>query len=141
MLTPKRKKASLKEKSHGDERIYSATKLCSRASSRRQALSWRHGTYIKDQQQLQFPSALNRWCKNLAEASDAVIRKEFGRIQQMIAGIICNNVLDRRGVFFNGFGVPPNVEIQHRLTMQGDPVPLTIDGVLPFPPMPKPSKK
>ena len=37
--------------------------------------------YIKDQQQRQFPSALDRWCKNLAEASDVVIRKEFGHIQ------------------------------------------------------------
>ena len=97
--------------------------------------------YIKDQQRLQFPSALDRWCKNLAEASDAVIRKEFGCNQQMIAAIICNDVLDKSGVFFNGFAVPSNTEIQNRLTAQGDPRPFTIDGVLPFPPMPKPSKK
>ena len=97
--------------------------------------------YIKDQKRLQFPSALDRWCKNLAEASDAVIRKEFGRIQQMIAGIICNDVLDKSGVFFNGWAVPSNTEIQNRLTAQGDPRPFTIDGALPFPPMPKPIKK
>ena len=97
--------------------------------------------YIKDQQRLQFPSALDRWCKNLAEASDAVSRKEFVRIQQMIAGIICNDVLDKSGVFFNGFAVPPNTKIQNFLTTQGDPSPFTIDGVLSYPPMPKPSKK
>ena len=95
--------------------------------------------YIKDQQQLQFPSALDRWFKLLAEANDAVIKQEFGRIQQMIIGIISNDVLARTGLFFNGFAVPPNAEIQNHLITQGALRPFTIDGVLPFPV--KPSKK
>ena len=58
--------------------------------------------------------------KGLADASDARIRQEFGRIQQLIAGIICNDVLPRSGVYFNGFAAPPNDEIEHRLIAQGD---------------------
>ena len=89
--------------------------------------------FVKDQQQLQFSAAIDRWCNGLAEASDARIRQEFGRIQQVIAGIICNDVLPR-------FAVPPNDEIEHRLIAQGDHQPFTIDGVLSFPPKPRKKK-
>ena len=58
----------------------------------------------------------------------------------MIAGIICNEAFDRTGLFFNGFAVPPNAEIQNLLTTQGDLRPFTIDGVLPFPPKPRKKK-
>ena len=97
--------------------------------------------FVKDQQRLQFPSALDRWCNGLADASDARIRLEFSRIQQVIAGIICNDVLSRTGMYFNGFAAPPNDEIERRLIAQGDHRPFTIDGALPFPPKPRKTKK
>ena len=100
--------------------------------------------YVKDQQSLQFPSALDRWCKEIADWTDAQIRQNFSRIQQTIARIIWKDVLDRDGVFFAGRAPPPNDEILDRVVMQGDHRPFnSLDGCLPFPPLPKekPSKK
>ena len=77
----------------------------------------------------------------MADASDARIRLEFGRIQQVIAGVICNDVLSRTGVYFNGFAAPLNDEIERRLIAQGDHRPFAIDGALPFPPKPRKTKK
>ena len=99
--------------------------------------------YVKDQQQLQFPSSLNKWCSSLADAYDAEIRKEFGRIQQMIAGTIWKDVVHRNGVFYHGPAPPPNADIVWRIRLQGDDMPFnSLDGCLSFPSIkPKPSKK
>ena len=100
--------------------------------------------YVKDCQKLQFPSARDKWCKLMSEATDSEIRQEFGRIQQTIARIIWKDVLDRDGVFFAGRAPPPNDEILDRVVMQGDHRPFnSLDGCRPFPPLPKekPSKK
>lgn len=77
--------------------------------------------YVKDQQRLQFPSALDRWCSRMADWTDAQIRQDFGRIQQTIARIIFRDVLGRDGVFYYGpRGPPPNDEILERIRNQGD---------------------
>ena len=99
--------------------------------------------YVKDQQQLQFLSSLKKWCNSLADTSDAEIRKEFGRNQQMIVGTIWKDLVHRDGVFYYGPAPPPNADIVRHIRLQGDDRPFnSLDGCLPFPPIkPKPSKK
>ena len=98
--------------------------------------------YVKDQQHLQYPSALERWCNGISDWADAMIRQNFGHIQQTIARIIYRDVLDRDGIFYNGpGGPPPNDEILRRIVDQGDVRPFnSLEGALPFPP-PMPKKK
>ena len=77
--------------------------------------------YVKDQQRLQFPSALERWCNGISDWTDAQIRQNFDRIQQSIARIIYRDVLDRDGIFYYDLGgPPPNDEILQRIIDQGD---------------------
>ena len=105
--------------------------------------------YIKDEQRLQYSSSLAKWCDTLAESSDAEIRQEFGRIQQMIARTITMDVIHSDGVFFYSHRPPPNAEIEARLHQHGDDRPFnSLQGCLPFPPLKtkpksklKPSKK
>ena len=98
--------------------------------------------YVKDQQSLQFLSALDRWCSRMADWTDAQIRQDVGRIKQTIARIIYRDVLERDGIFFNGHGgPPPNHEILERIIAQGDIRPFnSLEGALPFPPKPKTKK-
>ena len=98
--------------------------------------------YVKDEQRLQYPSSLAKWCETLAQSSDAEIRQEFGRIQQMIARTISRDVIHSDGVFFYSHRPLSNADIEARLHQHGDDRPFnSLDGCLPFPPKPKPSKK
>ena len=98
--------------------------------------------YVKDQQRLQYPSALEIWCNGISDWDDATIRQNFGRIQQTIARIIYRDVLDRDGIFYNGAGGPrSNDEILRCIVDHGDVRPFnSLEGALPFPPLPKPKK-
>ena len=97
--------------------------------------------YVKDEQRLQYPSSLAKWCETLAESSDAEIRQEFGRIQQMIARTISRDVIHSDGVFFYSHRPLPNADIEARLHQHGDDRPFnSLQGCLPFPP-PKPKPK
>jgi hypothetical protein len=103
--------------------------------------------YVKDEQRLQYSSSLVKWCETLAKSSDAEIRQEFGRIQQMIARTISRDVIHSDGVFFYSHRPLPNADIEARLHQHGDERPFnSLQGCLPFPPLkpkskPKPSKK
>ena len=105
--------------------------------------------YVKDEQRLQYLSSLAKWCGTLAGSSDAEVRQEFGRIQQMIARTISRDVIHSDGVFFYSHRPLPNADIEARLHQHGDDRPFnSLQGYLPFPPLkpkpkskPKPSKK
>ena len=97
--------------------------------------------YVKDQQRLQYLSALERWCNGISDWDDATIRQNFGRIQNTISRIIYRDVLERNGIFFRPGGPPPNHEILERIIAQGDVRPFnSLEGALPFPPKPKTKK-
>ena len=130
---------------NGEASIYSATNVCSLASSRRKVVTWRHGTSSIT---CGSTERINNGCNFRLLSTDGartwqkLVMQEFGRIQQTIVGIMCNDVLDRDGVFFNDYAIPPNADIEKRIRAQGDPRPFnSLEGGLPFPPVPKLSKK
>ena len=89
---------------------------------------------VRDQERLMLPEGLTKWREDLANADDAKVRQEIYRIQLQIADIICNDVIKREGIFFNGWALPSNEVIKGRLEQQGDFRPFTYDGIHAFPP-------
>jgi hypothetical protein len=86
------------------------------------------------------PASLQKWCQDLANASDADLRLEFYRIQQKIAQVIHKDVCGKEGIFYYGPVPPTKQEIESRLEMQGDDRAFnTLGGILPF--LPRSSQK
>ena len=98
--------------------------------------------FQRDMQQLEWPRHLrDLLLKNMTEATDSEHRQQFVRIQHSIATTIKQDVLRKEGLFWNGTPPPPNADVQKRCEDQGDYRPFTLNGVIPFPPKPKVSKK
>ncbi|KAK1604963.1 hypothetical protein QYE76_028636 [Lolium multiflorum] len=89
--------------------------------------------YIKYDDML-LPENLRNRFANMADVPDREIRKK-GRIQRFICTIILQDVTNRSGEFFYGYGLPPNDEIELRLEMSRDERPFnSLEGCRPFPP-------
>ncbi|KAK1644086.1 hypothetical protein QYE76_061891 [Lolium multiflorum] len=90
--------------------------------------------YIKYADDMLLPESLRNRFANMADAPDREIRKNWGRIQQFICTIILQDVNNRSGEFFYGYGLPPNDEIELRLEMSRDERPFnSLEGCRPFP--------
>jgi hypothetical protein len=95
--------------------------------------------FVKDQHVLLLPSSLQKRGIDMANAPDAQVRAEFRHIQRLIATIIHQDVCTTGGLFFYNHIRPTNAEIESRLEACRDERPFnTLEGVLPFPPKPKP---
>ncbi|KAK1611707.1 hypothetical protein QYE76_035380 [Lolium multiflorum] len=91
--------------------------------------------YIKYADDMLLPENLRNRFANMADVPDREIRKNWGRIQQFICTIILQDVNNRSGEFFYGYGLPPNDEIDLRLEMSRDERPFnSLEGCRPFPP-------
>ena len=91
--------------------------------------------YIKYADDMLLPENLRNRFANMADVPDREIRKNWGRIQQFICTIILQDVNNRSGEFFYGYGLPPNDEIELRLEMSRDERPFnSLEGCRPFPP-------
>jgi hypothetical protein len=91
--------------------------------------------YIKYADDMLLPDNLRNRFANMADVPDREIRKNWGRIQQFICTIILQDVNNRSGEFFYGYGLPPNDEIDLRLEMSRDERPFnSLEGCRPFPP-------
>ena len=92
--------------------------------------------FVRDQLNLTLPCKLTRLQKDFANYStDADVRREFYRIQQKLAQLICKDVLRSEGLFYYGPSVPSNWAVEERLRQQGDNREfMTYQGFLPFPP-------
>ena len=100
--------------------------------------------YLMDEELLRYPSACDKWAVDMANASDATIRKEFARIEQDLAGIICRDVSRGGGIFHLNRKPTSNTVIETLIEQQGDYRPFnSLEGCRPFPPKPKekPSKE
>ncbi|KAK1645350.1 hypothetical protein QYE76_063155 [Lolium multiflorum] len=90
--------------------------------------------YIKYADDMLLPDNLRNRFANMADVPDREIRKNWGRIQQFICTIILQDVNNRSGEFFYGYGLPPNDEIDLRLEMSRDERPFnSLEGCRPFP--------
>ncbi|KAK1565940.1 hypothetical protein QYE76_007682, partial [Lolium multiflorum] len=90
--------------------------------------------YIKYADDMLLPENLRNRFANMADVPDREIRKNWGRIQQFICTIILQDVNNRSGEFFYGYGLPPNDEIELRLEMSRDERPFnSLEGCRPFP--------
>jgi hypothetical protein len=95
--------------------------------------------FVKDQHVLLLPSSLQKRGIDMANAPDAQVRAEFRHIQRLIATIIHQDVCTMGGLFFYNHIRPTNAEIESRLEACHDERPFnTLEGILPFPPKPKP---
>ncbi|KAK1647957.1 hypothetical protein QYE76_065762 [Lolium multiflorum] len=91
--------------------------------------------YIEYADDMLLPQSLRNWFANMADVPDRELRKNWGRIQQFICTIILQDVRDRSGEFFYGYGLPPNDEIELCLVMSHDERPFnSYEGCRPFPP-------
>ena len=71
--------------------------------------------FVRDQLNLTLPCKLTRLQKDFANYStDADVRREFYRIQQKLARVICKDVLNYEGLFYYG-PVPSNRAVEKRL--------------------------
>jgi hypothetical protein len=75
---------------------------------------------VRDANDLTLPSHLRGWAENLAQINDSNIRAEFFSIQQDLATMIYEDVMTKGRVFFAGYGLPPNKEIEDLVGLQGD---------------------
>ncbi|KAK1641835.1 hypothetical protein QYE76_059640 [Lolium multiflorum] len=90
--------------------------------------------YIKYADDMLLPENLRNRFANMVDVPDREIRKNWGRIQQFICTIILQDVNNRSGEFFYGYGLPPNDEIELRLEMSRDERPFnSLEGCRPFP--------
>ncbi|KAK1692076.1 hypothetical protein QYE76_008773 [Lolium multiflorum] len=90
--------------------------------------------YIKYADDMLLPETLRNRFANMADVPDRELRKNWGRIQQFICTIILQDVNNRSGEFFYGYGLPPNDEIDLRLQMSRDERPFnSLEGCRPFP--------
>ncbi|KAK1666234.1 hypothetical protein QYE76_054393 [Lolium multiflorum] len=90
--------------------------------------------YIKYADDMLLPETLRNRFANMADVPDRELRKNWGRIQQLICTIILQDVNNRSGEFFYGYGLPPNDEIELRLEMSRDERPFnSLEGCRPFP--------
>ena len=92
--------------------------------------------FVRDQLRLTLPCKLSLLEWDFTRyASDADVRREFYRIQQKLAQLICKDVLRSEGLFYYGPSVPSNQDVEERLRQQGDNREfMTYQGFLPFPP-------
>jgi hypothetical protein len=92
---------------------------------------------VKEQQSLQFMSAVDKWCRGIVYWSDAEFRQNFGRIQRKLCTIIYRDVVSSDGAFYSRCPLP-NDELLQCVLEQGDERPFnSLEGALPFPPMKK----
>ena len=98
--------------------------------------------FQRDMQQLEWLGQLRDLVlKNMMEATDSEHRQHFVRIQHSSATTIKQDVLRKKGLFFNGTPPPPNADVEKRCEDQGDYRPFnTLEGDLPFLPKPKVSQ-
>ena len=91
--------------------------------------------FVRDQLNLTLPCKLTRLQKDFANYStDADVRREFYRIQQKFARVICKDVLQPEGLFYYG-PVPSNRAMEKILRKQEDYREFrTLEGFRPFPP-------
>ena len=91
--------------------------------------------YIRDERLLRMPSDIAKFAKDYANCSQEDLRREFNRIQWRLAGLVCDDVHSKDGLFYNGPVKLPNTEIENRLDLQRDFRDfMTLEGVRPFPP-------
>jgi hypothetical protein len=101
--------------------------------------------FIRSHRRLEFPVAMDKWCKELAKTTDADITQEFALIQKSFAAIIVRDVCRDTppGLFYYQGATPSNVDLQNRIAQQCDYRPFnSLNGSEPFPPKPmsKPTK-
>ena len=91
--------------------------------------------FVRDQLRLTLPCKLSLLeCDFTRYASDADIRREFYRIQQKLAQLICKDVLRSEGLFYYGL-VPSNRAVEKILRKQEDHREFrTLEGFRQFPP-------
>ena len=94
--------------------------------------------FVRDQLNLTLPCNLTRLQMDFAKYStDADVRREFYRIQQKLAQVICRDVLSSEGLFYYR-PIPSNRAVEERLRQQGDNREfMTYQDFLPFPPKDK----
>ena len=91
--------------------------------------------FVRDERLLRMPSDVTRWAKDYANCTDEDLRLEFNRIQRKLASIVCDDVYNKDGLFYNGPIKPSNRDIENRLDLQRDFRHfMTLEGVRPFPP-------
>jgi hypothetical protein len=89
--------------------------------------------FIQDQEQLTLPASLKPWAEKLAAIEDRDLRREFYRIQDMFAQTIEHDVCTKGGIFYYNNALPSNEEIQARLDVQQDFMPIVLkEGVRPI---------
>ena len=95
--------------------------------------------FLRNYRRLEFPVAMDKWCKDMAKSTDVDILEKFALIQKRFASIIFTDVCRATppGVFYYEGAFPSNVDIQNRIAQQCDDRPLnSLNGSEPFPPKP-----
>ena len=95
--------------------------------------------YIRNHRRLEFPVAIDKWCKDMAKTTDADITQEFALIQKTFASIIVNDVCrdEPSGLFYYQGATPSNVDLENRIALQYDDRPFnSLNGCQLFPPKP-----
>lgn len=93
----------------------------------------------RNHRKLEFPVAMDKWCKDMAKSTDADITEKFALIQKRFASIIFTDVCRATppGLFYYQGACPSIVDIQNRIAQQCDDRSFDyLNGSEPFPPKP-----